>query len=33
MYIKKATEDDIEEIMKIYRIAQDFMIKSGNPTQ
>lgn len=33
MHIRKATEKDIEEIMKIYRIAQDFMIESGNPNQ
>lgn len=33
MLIRKATDDDIEEIMKIYRIAQDFMIESGNPNQ
>lgn len=33
MHIKKATVDDLSEIMTIYRIAQDYMIKSGNPNQ
>ena len=33
MYIRKARIDDINQIMKIYRIAQDFMIASGNPDQ
>jgi hypothetical protein len=33
MHIRKAEIDDLAEIMKIYGIAQDFMIKSGNPTQ
>ena len=33
MYIRKAEIDDLDDIMEIYRIAQDFMIKSGNPNQ
>ncbi len=31
MNIRKAIPDDLDEIMSIYRIAQDFMIESGNP--
>lgn len=31
MYVKKAALDDLDVIMSIYLIAQDFMIKSGNP--
>lgn len=31
--IKKAADDDLDRIMEIYRYAQDFMIKSGNPSQ
>lgn len=33
MYIRKAGNDDLSEIMCIYRAAQDFMIASGNPSQ
>ena len=33
MIIRKALIDDIDKIMNIYSIAQDFMIKSGNPNQ
>lgn len=33
MDIRKAVMDDLNEIMSIYRIAQDFMIASGNPNQ
>lgn len=33
MYIRKASIDDLTDIMSIYRIAQDFMIASGNPNQ
>ena len=33
MHIRKATLDDFNEIMSIYRSAQEFMIESGNPTQ
>ena len=33
MYIKKATSADNRRIMEIYRIAQDYMIQSGNPDQ
>lgn len=31
--IRNATTEDLEQIMKIYRYAQDYMIASGNPTQ
>jgi len=31
--VKNAEMADLEQIMKIYRYAQDYMIKSGNPTQ
>ena len=31
--VRTASEDDFERIMAIYRIAQDFMIRSGNPNQ
>ncbi len=33
MYIRKAQISDLAQIMDIYRTAQDFMIKSGNPKQ
>ena len=33
MFIRKAKIEDLSTIMKIYRIAQDFMIETGNPTQ
>ena len=33
MQIRKATIDDLDVIMSIYRAAQDFMIESGNPNQ
>ena len=33
MQIRKATIDDLDVIMSIYRVAQDFMIESGNPNQ
>lgn len=33
MNIRNANSDDLSSIMSIYRIAQDFMIKTGNPTQ
>lgn len=33
MNIRKATIDDLNDIMRIYKIAQDFMIQSGNPNQ
>lgn len=33
MYIRRATEADLEGIMEIYGIAQDYMICSGNPDQ
>ena len=31
--IRKASKDDFETVMSVYRIAQDYMIRSGNPTQ
>ena len=31
--VKNAEIADLEQIIKIYRYAQDYMIKSGNPTQ
>ena len=33
MQIRKAKAYDLNEIMEIYRIAQEFMIESGNPSQ
>ena len=33
LQIRKASSDDFEIIMNIYRYAQDFMIKTGNPNQ
>ena len=33
MHVRKANPEDLDEIMKIYSIAQDFMIQSGNPDQ
>ena len=33
MIIRKSLIDDIDKIMNVYSIAQDFMIKSGNPNQ
>ena len=33
LHIRKATNDDYDRIMQIYRSAQEFMINSGNPTQ
>ena len=33
MNIQKAEMDDLPAIMAIYKSAQDFMIKTGNPTQ
>ena len=31
--VRKATENDLARIMEIYRNAQEFMIRSGNPDQ
>ena len=31
--VKNADMADFEQIMKIYKYAQDYMIKSGNPAQ
>ena len=33
MEIRKAVPEDLDRIMEIYRTAQDFMIRTGNPTQ
>ena len=33
LQIRQAAPDDLGRIMEIYRSAQDFMIRSGNPTQ
>ena len=33
MKIRKTTENDIDHIMEIYKIARNFMIDTGNPNQ
>ena len=33
LQIRNADSADLEQIMRIYRYAQDYMIRSGNPTQ
>ena len=33
MEVRKARPEELDAIMRIYRCAQDFMIRSGNPTQ
>ena len=33
LYVRKAAENDFDRIMEIYRSAQDYMIRSGNPDQ
>ncbi len=33
LQVRNACKDDFDRIMDIYRIAQDFMIRSGNPNQ
>lgn len=33
MQIRKATPDDLSKIMKIYEVARELMIESGNPNQ
>lgn len=33
LQVRKAKHEDFADIMRIYRIAQDFMTASGNPTQ
>ncbi len=33
MNVRNANMSDLDKIMNIYRIAQKFMIKNGNPTQ
>ena len=32
-YVRKAKKEELCEIMRIYRMAQDFMISTGNPNQ
>lgn len=32
-YVRKAEKSDLEEILKIYAVAREFMKKNGNPTQ
>ena len=33
MDVRKAVPADLDAVMRIYRAAQTFMIRSGNPTQ
>ena len=33
MVVRRAEPGDLPRLMEIYRIAQDYMIRSGNPTQ
>ena len=33
LQVRKAKASDFEQIMKIYRFAQDYMIEAGNPNQ
>ena len=33
MQIRKATIEELDEIMKIYAFARNFMAEHGNPTQ
>ena len=33
LHIRPATVEDFTQIMRIYKYAQDFMIRSGNPNQ
>lgn len=33
LQIRTASDADLERIMKIYQYAQDYMIRTGNPTQ
>ena len=33
MLIRKAAERDLNTVMEIYRLAREFMIAAGNPTQ
>ena len=33
MIIRKAKLEDIDEMLRIYRLAKEYMDKSGNPTQ
>ena len=31
--VRKAAKEDLEEILRVYRTAKAYMVKSGNPTQ
>lgn len=31
--VRRATEDDLEEILRVYRAAKAYMVRSGNPHQ
>ena len=33
MTIRRAKLEDIDEMLRIYRLAKEYMDKSGNPTQ
>lgn len=33
MTVRKAVMDDMKQIMEVYRIAKQYMVASGNPTQ
>ena len=33
MFVRKAVAEDLSNIMRIYHIAQEFMIETGNPDQ
>ena len=33
LYVRKAEKEELDRIMEIYRYAQDFMIRTGNPHQ
>ena len=31
--VQKARKEDLEEILRVYRTAKEYMVRSGNPTQ
>ena len=33
LQIRNAVIDDLKQILEIYKYAQDFMIRTGNPNQ
>lgn len=33
LQVRKAKTEELPEIMRIYRVAQDYMVKTGNPNQ